>query len=51
MTKRKFCAREKCREPVSPPSQRFCAEHRREHGLALRAQLLAIDPTLGRDAS
>lgn len=41
---RKFCARDLCREPVSPPSRRFCAEHRQEHSQGLLAQLAALDP-------
>lgn len=43
MSGRKFCAREGCREPVGPPSRRFCDEHRREHSSALLAQLTAVE--------
>lgn len=43
MTRRKWCARDECREPVGPPSRRFCDTHRRAHGQALLAQLAAVE--------
>jgi hypothetical protein len=41
------CAKAECKEPPSPPSTKFCAKHRREHGQMLLAQLERIERNHG----
>jgi hypothetical protein len=36
---KKYCAKLDCTSDVEAPGRRFCAIHRREHGLKLQGQL------------